>query len=85
MAEISAELSQKLSDAVEKMPPFPKSAQRILELSRDSYSDHSVEPPPAVVERFGANLDEIIVKLGDLSNVIAEAQTFAQTSKEIQT
>ena len=55
----------------------------------NSYSDHSVALPPAIVERFGANLDEIIVKLGDLSNVIAEAQAFAQTSKqtskEIQT
>jgi putative nucleotidyltransferase with HDIG domain len=35
MTEISAELSQKLTQAVEKMPAFPKSVQRILELSRD--------------------------------------------------
>jgi putative nucleotidyltransferase with HDIG domain len=40
--------------------------------------------PPAIAERFGANPDEIIVKLGDLSNVTAEAQAFAQTSKDIQ-
>ena len=43
------------------------------------------ELPPAIAERFGGNLDEIIVKLGDLSNVIAEAQAFAQISKEIRT
>jgi len=42
-----------------------------------------LELPAAVKERFGANLDEIIVKLGDLSNIIAEANAFAQTSKEI--
>lgn len=35
MTEISSELSKKLSDAVESMPAFPKSVQRILELSRD--------------------------------------------------
>jgi putative nucleotidyltransferase with HDIG domain len=35
MAELSAELSRKLSVAVEKMPAFPKSVQRVLELSRD--------------------------------------------------
>ncbi|MFA6972159.1 MAG: HDOD domain-containing protein [Gallionella sp.] len=35
MTEISTELTQKLSAAVEKMPAFPKSVQRILELSRD--------------------------------------------------
>ena len=35
MTEISAELVKKLSAAVEKMPAFPKSVQRILELSRD--------------------------------------------------
>ena len=40
--------------------------------------------PPAIAGRFGSNYDEIIVKLGDISNIVAEAQTFAQTSKEIQ-
>ena len=35
MNETSAELTKKLSAAVEKMPAFPKSVQRILELSRD--------------------------------------------------
>ena len=35
MTEISADLSKKLTAAVEKMPAFPKSVQRILELSRD--------------------------------------------------
>ena len=32
MTEISAELARKLSTAVEKMPAFPKSVQRILEI-----------------------------------------------------
>lgn len=35
MTETSIELNKKLSAAVEKMPAFPKSVQRILELSRD--------------------------------------------------
>ncbi len=35
MAETSVELTKKLSAAVEKMPAFPKSVQRILELTRD--------------------------------------------------
>jgi len=35
MTEISAELARKLSTAVEKMPAFPKSVQRILEITRD--------------------------------------------------
>jgi putative nucleotidyltransferase with HDIG domain len=42
------------------------------------------ELPAAMTARFGGNLDEIIVQLGDLSNVIAEAQAFAQTSKAIE-
>lgn len=49
-------------------------------------SDYSkmTELPPAIAKRFGGNLEEIIVKLGDLSNVVAEAQAFVQISKEIQ-
>jgi putative nucleotidyltransferase with HDIG domain len=35
MTEISIELTKRLSAAVEKMPAFPKSVQRILEMSRD--------------------------------------------------
>jgi putative nucleotidyltransferase with HDIG domain len=35
MSETSQELTKKLSAAVEKMPAFPKSVQRILELTRD--------------------------------------------------
>jgi putative nucleotidyltransferase with HDIG domain len=35
MTAISTELTKKLSAAVEKMPAFPKSVQRILELTRD--------------------------------------------------
>ena len=35
MGQISVELSRRLSSAVERMPAFPKSVQRILELTRD--------------------------------------------------
>ncbi|MDZ4202533.1 MAG: HDOD domain-containing protein [Gallionella sp.] len=35
MSELSPELTGKLSSAVEKMPAFPKSVQRVLELTRD--------------------------------------------------
>lgn len=35
MNEVSVELTRKLSLAVEKMPAFPKSVQRVLELTRD--------------------------------------------------
>lgn len=35
MGQISDELSKRLSSAVERMPAFPKSVQRILELTRD--------------------------------------------------
>ena len=35
MTDTPAELTKKLSAAVEKMPAFPKSVQRILELTRD--------------------------------------------------
>jgi putative nucleotidyltransferase with HDIG domain len=35
MADTSVELTKKLSAAVEKMPAFPKSVQRILEMTRD--------------------------------------------------
>lgn len=35
MTETSIELTKRLSAAVEKMPAFPKSVQRIMELSRD--------------------------------------------------
>ena len=35
MAEISMDLTRRLSDAVEKMPAFPKSVQRVLEITRD--------------------------------------------------
>lgn len=53
--------------------------------SLNNGSDRVMEQlPPAMAERFGGNLDEIIVKLGDLSNVVAEAQAFAQISKEIR-
>lgn len=40
MPEISSELTQKLSAAVDKMPAFPKSVQRILELTRDINCSH---------------------------------------------
>lgn len=35
MGQISAELGKRLNSAVESMPAFPKSVQRILELTRD--------------------------------------------------
>ncbi|MBI3902599.1 MAG: HDOD domain-containing protein [Nitrosomonadales bacterium] len=35
MTEVPTELTRKLSAAVEKMPAFPKSVQRILEITRD--------------------------------------------------
>ncbi len=35
MGQISPELSKRLTQAVERMPAFPKSVQRILELTRD--------------------------------------------------
>lgn len=35
MTQTSIDLTKRLSEAVEKMPAFPKSVQRILELSRD--------------------------------------------------
>lgn len=35
MAEISATISDQLAEAVERMPAFPKSVQRILEIARD--------------------------------------------------
>ncbi len=40
------------------------------------------ELPPGLVERFGGNLDNIIARLGDLTKVIEEAQSFANVSKE---
>jgi putative nucleotidyltransferase with HDIG domain len=62
-------------------------ANHLSKHSSLNISDHAVieELPPAMAERFGGNLDEIIVKLGDLSTVVAEAQAFAQISKEIRT
>ena len=43
------------------------------------------ELPATIAERFGGStLDEIIVKLGDLSHVVAEANAFAHTRKEIK-
>lgn len=49
MTELSSDLSKKLSEAVDKMPAFPKSVQRVLELSR------SMNCPPkelvAVIEK----------------------------------
>jgi hypothetical protein len=47
-------------------------------------SKRAIELPDKVKERFGGNIDEILVKLGDLSNVVAEAQAFAQTSRVAQ-
>lgn len=73
---------------------FPNSTLHHCLYVADQLSKHSSlnnsgcgmmkELPPAIAKRFGGNLDEIIVKLGDLSNVVAEAQAFAQISKEIR-
>lgn len=52
---------------------------------QNGISINAIALPPAITERFGSNMEEIIVKLGDLSNLVAEAQAFAQTRKEIQT
>ena len=35
MSQHPAEMNRKISDAVEKMPAFPKSVQKLLELTRD--------------------------------------------------
>jgi len=78
MTGISSEFSKKLSAAVEKMSAFPKSVQR------GKCNGVVNEQPPAMAERFGGNLNKIIVQLGDPSNVVAEAQAFAQTSKGIR-
>ena len=40
------------------------------------------ELPPGLVARFGGNLDDVIARLGDLTKVIEEAQSFANISKE---
>lgn len=40
------------------------------------------ELSPALVERFGGKLDDVIASLGDLSIVASEAQVFAQVSRE---
>lgn len=42
------------------------------------------ELPHAIAQRFGGNLGEIIVKLGDLSSIVAEALAFVHISKEIR-
>ncbi len=59
------------------------SKHKILNNGSDS-ADTVTVLPPAMAERFGGNLEEIIVKLGDLSNIVAEAKAFAQTSKEMR-
>lgn len=40
------------------------------------------ELPPGLVARFGGNLDNVIARLGDLTKVIEEAQSFANVNKE---
>jgi len=60
------------------------SKHKTLNYGNSNNNELIQELPPAMAQRFGGNLDEIIVKLGDLSNVVAEAQAFAQTSKVAQ-
>lgn len=91
------QFQKSLSDAIRHHhdSPLPAtSLQQCLYLA-DRLSKHASlnngngignEPlPPEIAARFGSNLDEIIVKLGNLSSVVAEAHAFAQTSKETQT
>jgi putative nucleotidyltransferase with HDIG domain len=40
------------------------------------------ELPPALVDLFGGDLDEVIESLGDISKLMEEAQVYAQASKE---
>jgi putative nucleotidyltransferase with HDIG domain len=48
-------------------------------LAMGSGGNHHVEElPPALIEHFDGTLDEIITGLGDLSRVVAEAQSFAR-------
>ncbi len=42
------------------------------------------ELPPALVEHFGGQLQDVIASLGDLSKIENEAQVFAQVGKEIR-
>ena len=63
-----------VADQLSKHPSLNNDSNSVME-----------DLPPAIAERFGCNLDEIIVQLGDLSNVVAEAQAFAQISKDIKT
>ncbi|MBI4936761.1 MAG: HDOD domain-containing protein [Nitrosomonadales bacterium] len=41
------------------------------------------ELPPNLADRFGGGLDDIIARLGDLSKIAEEAQSFARIGKEI--
>ena len=43
------------------------------------------ELPPEIADRFGCNMQELIAKLGDLTNIVGEAHAYAQTSKEMPT
>jgi len=54
-------------------------------MSNNNHEGDLEELPLAVKERFGGNLEEIIVQLGDLSSIVAEAQAFAQISQETRT
>ena len=54
---MSPELSQKLAAAVDGMPAFPKSVQRILELTRDVNSTPKdlvevIDKDPSSLSRF---------------------------------
>ncbi len=41
------------------------------------------ELPPALVNRFGGDMDDIIAQLGDLTGMVNEAQSFTKGSKEL--
>ena len=53
--------------------------------SLNNGNERTLQPlPSAIAARFGESWDDIILKLGDLSNVLAEAQAFSQISKDIK-
>ena len=41
------------------------------------------ELPPGLASRFGGNMDGIIARLGDLSGMVEEAQSFTKGNKEL--
>jgi len=61
---MNPQIAQKLAAAVDRMPAFPKSVQRILELARNSAST-----PKYLVA--------VIESLGDLGPLLDESRMFS--------